>query len=115
MLINPNPMLLNESIIIEKYNGTDDWDNPKYDKPITLSNVRMDRDKVYVGSGNARTVVAEGVVLVFAFNQTELNINDEWLQSKVTDSFGKDYVIKRIITNLQDVNTNIYNWELEVI
>lgn len=115
MLINPNPMLLNESIVIEKYKGTDDWGDPKYDGPITLSNVRMDRDKVYEGSGNARTLVAEGVVLVFAFNQPGLKLDDEWLQSKVTDIFGNEYTIKKIITNLQDVNTDIYNWELEVI
>ncbi|TYC48813.1 hypothetical protein ESZ50_08010 [Weissella muntiaci] len=115
MLANPNPLFLTHSVTVELYVGPNDWGDPMYSAGIRLNNVRFERDKVYQGTGNSRQVIAEGVVMVYAFNQSDVNISDDWLKARVTDESGQQYLINRVISNNQDTSVDIYSWELEVI
>lgn len=100
------------SIAYEAFKGIDSWDNPIYDKPITIDNVRFDDSTVFSRDSTQSKIVAEAVVFIDAKHSTPKVDFKE--QSKITFN-GKDYILKKVIPCYHPTKNKIRHFELEVI
>lgn len=115
MLVNPEPLWLTHTVSIEKQLDTNKWGDPVYDTPIQLSNVRFEHDVTLTGSGNSKTETKGGVVFVFPYIQDSVQFDKSWVDARITDSQGDQFIVKSVVTNKQDTTDDVYSWELEVV
>lgn len=117
MLVNPNPLWLVDSMLVEKLSGTtNQWNKPEYLQPITLSNVRFDSTVGQSGTANQRTIDKTGTVFVYQFNQAAgFLVDDSWIGARLThQKDGQVYTLKSYTTYKQDTTDDVYSYELVV-
>ena len=117
MLVNPSPLWLVHSLAIQKLKSeTNQWNQPEYDEPFTVSNVRFDHNVSTSGTANQRTVDNDGTIFIFTFNQSSgLTVDDSWLGAKVTDfATKKVYEVIGYTPYTQDTTSDIYSYEVAV-
>jgi hypothetical protein len=115
MLANPNKMLLTQTVTIEKHVGENEYGDPLYDSPITLTNVRFDQQDNFEGTGNNKELTSSGVVFVYQFVYQGPKLDKTWVRSRLTDEDGNQYLVTGIIAMKQDNSNKPYSWELDVV
>lgn len=104
-----------DTVSIAKQVGEDDWQNPIYDDPIKLDNVRVDFSKQYTGVGNNREIVANATVFLFAqFTGNYFVPDDDWLKANLVYN-GHEYLVTDYAAYHEVESNKPYSVELKVI
>lgn len=103
--------LLTDSITVSKKGAIDDFGDVTYLEPITISNVRFDRNIGTVGTNNQKQRQKPSVVFIYAKFSTVI-VDDSWIDAKVNDG-TRDYIIKGYQPNY--LNGKLFSYEIEVI
>lgn len=112
-MVRPLPKnWLIHDIVYEPYIGKDDWNNPKYDKPIAIKNVRYDDSTVFSRDNTQTKVLADGIIFVDSVNSSP--VPDFIEQSRITFD-GIDMYIKKVVPCYYPTKNEVHHWELEVV
>ena len=103
--------LLNDSVMISKVVGKDDWGKETYSPPTQLTPVRFDKSSVINYSSRDETFSKPSVIYVYT-RYCDIHLDDTWLKGKVEDETG-DYIIQTI--NPIALFKRIVGYEIEVI
>lgn len=107
----------NQSINFTKvYQGqTDMWGNQKQDDPVTIQNCVVQMQTEYSGTNSNRTLLANGVVFLYADVSTPFpTLTKDNLQSKI-DYEGKTYTVNTIDELKQPMSDELFAYKLEVL
>ena len=107
----PKSWLIHE-ITYEEYLGVNDWNNPHYAEPITITNVRFDDSSVFSRDSTDTKILANAVVFVDAVNSNPSVDFKEQSKIKFND---REYVIQKVVSCYFPNKNKIHHWELEVI
>lgn len=100
------------SIEYGAFKGIDSWDNPIYDSPIIINNVRFDDSTVFSRDSTQNKILAEAVIFIDIKHSTpKIDFKE---RSKITFN-NKDYVLKKVIPCYHPTKNKIHHFELEVI
>lgn len=114
MRIKPLPKSwLIHTISYEAYTGKkDDFQNPIYDKPVTVKHVRYDNSTVFSRDNTQTKVLAEGIIFVDAVNSNPVPEFKE--QSKITFN-DRCLTLKKVVPCYYPEKNAVRHYELEVI
>lgn len=106
----------NQSVILRKLTGKDEWQNKLFEPDVTLINVIFQSETIYSGSNNSREVVATGIVYLFnsIAEPFPLIIAGKHEGSEI-EFEGRTYVVEKIVDNRNPFDNTVYSYELEVI
>lgn len=107
----PPVKTLIDSFEYHEYIGINDWSEPVYNEPLSVSNVRIDRSVSY-SANDGKTVLYDAVIFCYAGLTDPLLSFKE--QSKVHFD-GQDKTIVKVIINKEPFKDTIYSVELEVV
>lgn len=94
---------------------TDDWGQPLAGEPVTIEHCVVQPQTIYSGSNNARTIVANAVVFLYAGISSPLpTITKHNVGSKLTFE-GEDYTVQKIVDNREPFSNVLHSYELEVL
>lgn len=95
-----------------EYDGKNRYHQPTFKEPVTVANVRIDRNAVFSRDANEAKILANAVIFCYA-DHTE-PFKDFKEQSKVVFD-GKDHIIQRVIYVTNPYNDRPFAYELEVV
>lgn len=94
---------------------TDDWGQPLAGEPVTIEHCVVQPQTIYSGSNNARTIVANAVVFLYAGISSPLpTITKHNVGSKLVFE-GEEYTVQKIIDNREPFSNALHSYELEVL
>ena len=98
----------------QQTNGTDEYDRPQQTER-TLEHVMFQNEAIYTGTSNGRELVANAVIFVIPqyTNGSEL-LNNDCLGDIIVFE-GREYTIKKLVTNLVPFGNKVYSYEIEVL
>ncbi|HEO7923641.1 TPA: capsid protein [Streptococcus agalactiae] len=103
--------LLTDSITVSKKGAIDDFGDVTYLEPITISDVRFDRNIGTVGTNNQKQRQKPSVVFIYP-QLTKVIVDDSWIDAKVSDG-DRDCIVKGFQPNY--LNGKLFSYEIEVI
>ncbi|MGC4019207.1 MAG: putative minor capsid protein [Muricomes sp.] len=113
MVISKPPIeSLVDAMVYEQISGKDDYQRPTYAEPVTISNVRIDRNTKYTYTPNGRVLIYNAIIFCYAGLTTPMK---EFItESRVTFG-GNEHIITNVLKNYEPYSGNIYSVELEVV
>lgn len=111
-MLKVNPKMLVDEFVYEEYVEEGDWGEDSYKEPVTIKNVRIDRNAVYSRDKTQTQIVADSIIFCYASATSPFIDFKE--QSKVTFD-GKEYVIRKVVLNKEPFQNAIFSYELEVL
>ncbi|HEO7946183.1 TPA: capsid protein [Streptococcus agalactiae] len=103
--------LLTDSITVSKKGAIDDFGDVTYLEPITISDVRFDRNIGIVGTNNQKQRQKPSVVFIYP-QFTKVIVDDSWIDAKLSDG-DRDYIVKGYQPNY--LNGKLFSYEIEVV
>ena len=105
--------LLIDSVTVFLRAEKDEWGKKSYSEPIELSNIRFDRAIRVSGTEKTKSKTQSGTLFIYP-KFTNVVVDDEWLDAKVTDDFGT-YKIVGYRVNIHPFTKKVFSYEVEVI
>ncbi|RMI79783.1 putative minor capsid protein [Streptococcus iniae] len=103
--------LLKDVVTVSKKGTVNDFGDVTYLEPITLLDVRFDRNIGTVGTNNQKQRQKPGVIYVYP-QFTKITVDNSWIDAKVNDG-DRDYIVKGWQPNY--LNGKLFSYEIEVI
>lgn len=111
-MLKVDPKMLVDEFVYEEFESNDDWGETVYKEPVTVTNVRIDRNTVYSRDKTQTQIVADSIIFCYASATSPFIDFKE--QSRVTFD-GNEYVIKKVVLNKEPFQNAIFSYELEVL
>lgn len=103
--------MLTDTVKVSKKGTVNDFGDITYLEPVTLSDVRFDRNIGTVGTNNQKQRQKPSVIYVYP-QFTKVIVDDSWIDAKVNDG-DRDYIVKGFQPNY--LNGKLFSYEIEVI
>ncbi len=110
----PRSMANQTITFCKQSNKTDKYGKTLPSEQIQINNVVVQEDPVYSGTNNNREIQANAVIFVYADISDPIPaITQKDLGSKVIFE-STEYTLKRVVTNRNPFNDELWGYELEV-
>lgn len=110
-------MVCNQSVILTKIyqSETDDYNRPKKDKPVTITNCIMQLATQYTGTNENRQLVANGAVYFYATVSSPFPKLTKDNLGSIIEYDGQNYTLKTINEYHEPLSNELFGYKLEVL
>lgn len=107
----PKEVLIHE-IEYSKAAGRDDWNNVRYDEPITIEFVRFDHATGFSRDSRETKVLYDGIVFIDTTHSMPI---PELVEQSKIEFKGRTYIIQKVIPLYFPFSNKVRHYELEVM
>lgn len=109
--------MCNQNVILTKIyqSETDDYNRPKKDKPVTITNCVVQLATQYTGTNENRQLIANGAVYFYAAVSSPFPELTKDNLGSVIEYDGQNYTLKTINEYHEPLSNELYGYKLEVL